>query len=130
MDPIKTTKALTLVMHADRGDEQADKDLEALKTGLTTSMFRQSMPESYFHQLRLRVAEDPSLADKIQVLYEDYDGTVKEIGLTDKDIFGPNNWWPVSFSKKLWDIELKISRVTHDKRESEKQAQSSALPTI
>lgn len=104
MTTIPQTAALTVIMQADPGRAEADAAIQSVQMG--GSVFRFHPSEAFFHQLRLRVAKEPGLADKIAVLYVDSDGSVKPIGLREADELG----WPPGFLHEGWEIETEILR--------------------
>jgi hypothetical protein len=59
--------------------------------------------ENYFHMLRLAIAKEPSLKDKIVVFYP-FKGELVEIDMTD------SLRWPEGFLNEAWDIESQIIR--------------------
>jgi hypothetical protein len=103
-------KALTVTMLKDDGDVQADAAIEAIKAG--TSTFHVTNPSRlFFHHLRLRVALEPALADKIAVYYltdaEDPNKRWRLVGLGKDDQLR----WPPNFELDLWEKEAQISAV-------------------
>jgi hypothetical protein len=102
-------KELTVIMTKDGSAEQADADIEAIKNGST--VFRMSVPELYFHQLRLRAAQDPTLASRIAVFYMDKDNVMQPVGLE----FGDQLKWPVGFCNEIWDLEVAIQQTRKEK---------------
>lgn len=103
---IAVTKRLTLVLTKAESIRQADADVDALADPTTSHIVRSAESGSlYFHQLRLRVAQDPALADQIEVLYI-ADGKTHQIGLAKEDML----CWPVGFDMEAWDIEAAIEK--------------------
>lgn len=103
-------KALTVTMLKDDGDVQADAAVEAIKAG--TSTFHVTNPSRlFFHHLRLRVALEPALAEKIAVYYltddEDPNKRWRLVGLGKDDQLR----WPPNFELDLWEKESQISAV-------------------
>lgn len=99
-------KALTVVMHKDDGDVQADAAIAAVQRG-DTFLLPQGVSELFFAQLRLRIALDPSLADKIAVYYL----IPGERRYQEASPADPCTKWPVGFCNDLWEKELQISSV-------------------
>lgn len=97
-------KPLTFLMQPPEDMKQADAVIEALKRGDTTFV-PTPISELFFHQLRLRVAQDPTLADKIAVYYL-HEGKWREVGLR----YGDSLRWPVGFCQEGWEIEGGISK--------------------
>jgi hypothetical protein len=98
------SRALTVLITKDvpAVQEQADKDIKAIEEG--SQAFVHPQNEAYFHRLRLRVAENPELAKKIAVFYQDENGKLHEVKLLFKDELH----WPPGFGNELWDEEMKI----------------------
>lgn len=109
---LASTGALTVILREDSDDgiERADADLGRIAAGERRVVM--APPESYFHQLRLRVAEDPSLANKIEVVYLDKQGIRHEIGIRSME---DQLRWPAGFLRNLWDLQVKIDRIRHRK---------------
>lgn len=68
--------------------------------------------EMFFHRLRLRAAQDPSLMDKIAVYFidEPKDGVCsppRAVGLRQEDYLR----WPESFLQEAWEMETQIKVV-------------------
>ena len=104
------TTPLTVIVEYDHGDEQADLDLKKIHDGDLVLVHAAS--DMYFHQLRLRVAFDPSLADKITVYSRNKDGKLEgPIGLTREHYCGPKGWWPPGFQQQDWHTETLIKWV-------------------
>jgi hypothetical protein len=97
------TRALTVLLTRDIsvGQAQADSDLAAIET---SQVIAHPTNEGYFHRLRLRVAENPALAEKIAVFYQDEKGKLREIGLHFEDELR----WPPGFMQELWEEEMRI----------------------
>lgn len=100
-------KELTVTMANDDGDVQADAAIEAVKAG--TSTFHITNPSPlFFHHLRLRVALEPRLADRIAVYYLMPDTREwRAVGLNKGDELR----WPPGFELGLWEKESQISAV-------------------
>lgn len=96
-------KALTVVMVKDDGDVQADAAIAAIQRG-DTFLLTSGVSELFLHQLRLRVALDPSLADKIAVYYLiPGERRYEAVSLTN------TLKWPVGFLQHGWEKEAQIS---------------------
>jgi hypothetical protein len=96
-------RQLTVVISDNLDPVQADADIQAIKDGST--VVQTGISEDYFHRLRLRVAEDPSLADKIAAFYLK-DGVLIPVGLGYEDEL----IWPVGFLQAGWEEEIKINK--------------------
>lgn len=95
---------LTVTMRPPTGPARADADVDALSNPLCQQIIRVDVDSLYFHQLRLRATQDPSLAKHITVLYTDKDGRQRNLGLLDEV------WrWPVGFEQEGWEIEMAIT---------------------
>lgn len=110
LPPLTMSKALTIVMVKDHGDKEADAAIEAIKRGDT--FFRIAPSELFFHQLRLRCALDPSLHEKISVLYLTSEREYKKVGLMHEDYLR----WPEGFLMDLWEKEDEICAVREKAR--------------
>ena len=102
-------KALTVCMLEDDGAGEADRYIEGIEGG--GSAFVLTKSEMLFHQLRLRVAQDPSLTDKIGVYYL-VKGEWESVGLKYEDELR----WPVGFLMGAWEkeTEIKSTRFSND----------------
>jgi len=103
LPPLTMSKALTIVMVKDQGDKEADAAIEAIKRGDT--FFRVAPSELFFHQLRLRCALDPTLHEKISVLYLNAEHEYKTVGLNYEDELR----WPVGFLDDAYTKEMEIN---------------------
>ena len=92
--------ALTVLMQTDDGADDADRYIANIDKGQAILATKSEM---FFHQLRLRVALEPLLADKISVLFYQ-DGKYKKVGLYFKDELS----WPVGFLQGAWEKEGEI----------------------
>jgi hypothetical protein len=102
-------KALTVVMLPDTGAAQADECVARIEDREIVVV---GPPSIFLHQLRLRVARDPALLDKI-VVYALLDGkSYHEIALTEGGVFR----WPVGFEQEAMDIELAIIDAYHERK--------------
>jgi hypothetical protein len=97
---------LTVTMVPPTAMAQADTDVAALSNPQCSQVIRANVESLYLYQLRLRVAQDPSLAEHITVLYTDKDGRQWEIDLGEN---GPLNW-PPGFEMEPLEIEHAIIR--------------------
>lgn len=104
-------RKMTVLLLDDNGAELADADLLALRHPRNSKVVRQTSSDYYLAHLRLRVAEDPSLAELIEVLWTDKTGGQHTIGLTFED----EKRWPADFGMRLWETEIKISAL-HEKK--------------
>jgi hypothetical protein len=95
-------KLLTVIMLKPKDFQQADLDLAAVETG-ENQIFR-IVSELYLHRLRLRVAQNPALVEKISFSYIDENGKRHPIGLQ----FEEELKWPVGFCQEAWDNEIAI----------------------
>jgi len=71
----------------------------------------------FFHQLRLRVAQEPELRDMIRVYFVDQPGDDNECvhpRRIDLDVHGQLNW-PKGFMQEGWELENNILRARHPK---------------
>jgi len=98
-------REITVIMRPERGAKEADDAIDCIKKGGT--VFIIDPPELYFHQLRLRVAQDPSLERRIAVFYLREDQVMQEVGLKFEDEL----LWPVGFLQSGWETETKINAV-------------------
>jgi hypothetical protein len=105
---VKMQKALTVVMLHDDGAVEADQALAKLDAG---GAFVVTKSEMFFHQLRLRVAIDPTLLEKIDVFYLT-DGGYQPVGL----LYDDELRWPVGFLLDAWRTEGEIQAVRGDKK--------------
>lgn len=97
----KLQTPLTVIVQSDLGAAQADADLSAIEKG---DLIVREATDMYFHQLRLRVALDDSLASKVTVYWKDPDGKLQgPIDLKASDLR-----WPPGFQSAGWHIELLI----------------------
>lgn len=94
--------ALTVVIPEDDGAMQADIDIAAMKDG--RQVLRTQASEMYFHQLRLRVVQEPDLAKSITVIYRRVNGDLLPVGLHYDDELR----WPVGFLNAAWAKETEI----------------------
>jgi hypothetical protein len=102
---------LTVFMEPDSGPNDADRDIELIKAG--SPIQRKNVSELYFLQLRLRVAQDPSLASMIDVRYDAKDGR----GLVPVPVTGKKGevlGWPPGFLNMAWRVELDTQQAYHD----------------
>lgn len=104
-------KALTVIMFRDESDKQAEKDVNAILDG-TSTVLRIGVPELYFHHLRLRVAKDPSLAEKIAVFYVD-GSAPRHVGLRFED----QENWPGGMWQGGWEKEVEIGKIQRAKQD-------------
>jgi hypothetical protein len=102
------TAELTLILEHDNGAAMADAALALIRKGgmeITTTT-----SEMYLHQLRFRVAEDPSLEKRIKVFYRDPKTCeLLPVGLGYEDELR----WPKGFLREAWETECKIQKVRH-----------------
>lgn len=66
----------------------------------------------YFHALRLLVARDPSLADRIEVRYTDAQGKEYPLGLLKEDELR----WAPGFDMEGWNMETEIAELRRPKK--------------
>lgn len=99
------TRELTVVLPEDDGAARADVALAALKEGRTRQIVIES--EAFFHRLRLRVEEDPSLAKRIAVFWRNGETIVGPIELG----FEHELRWPAGFLQSGWEAEVAIDKV-------------------
>lgn len=99
-------KPLTFIMTPEEGEAEADALIAAMREGRTTFL---PTPISglFFHHLRLRVALEPALQDKIAVYYLTPERQWCEVGLRKEDELR----WPVGFEQAAWNKEIEISAV-------------------
>jgi hypothetical protein len=111
---VRPTKPLTVVMQRDNGAAEADAAIERARDPKANGYVAMNVSEMFLHQLRLRVAQDPSLAEQIEVLY--FDGEQRHaIGLTAAEELR----WPVGFLHDGWQIENEILRTRRASGESQ-----------
>ena len=97
-------KALTFLMQRDDSADQADAIIATLERGDTT-FIPTPISEMFFHQLRLRVVQDPTLIDKIAVYYLTTERRWQEVGLRYEDELR----WPVGFCDEAYAKEIEIN---------------------
>ena len=100
------TRQLTVIVQEDSSDEWAANDIERLKQPESGQIFQFAAPEMYFHELRLAVSKEPSLAEKIVVFARTPEG-LKECGLKFEDEL----LWPVGFLQSTWEKESEIQKI-------------------
>jgi len=103
LPPVTMEKALTVLMQTDDGDNEAERYLANIDDGCA---FVVTKSEMFFHQLRLSVAKNPDLTNKISVLFYQ-NGEYKKVGLGYKDELR----WPTGFLEGAWSMEIEISKV-------------------
>jgi len=103
LPPVTMEKALTVLMQTDDGDNEAERYLANIDDGCA---FVVTKSEMFFHQLRLSVAKNPEIANKVSVLFYQ-DGEYKKVGLGYEDELR----WPVGFLEGAWSMEIEISKV-------------------
>jgi len=103
LPPVTMEKALTVLMQTDDGDNEAERYLANIDDGCA---FVVTKSEMFFHQLRLSVAKNPEIANKVSVLFYQ-DGEYKKVGLGYEDELH----WPVGFLEGAWSMEIEISKV-------------------
>jgi len=103
LPPVMMDKALTVLMQTDDGDNEAERYLANIDDGCA---FVVTKSEMFFHQLRLSVAKNPEIANKVSVLFYQ-DGEYKKVGLGYEDELR----WPVGFLEGAWSMEIEISKV-------------------
>jgi hypothetical protein len=106
---VAMTKPLTVIMRRDDGPEQADAAVRALADDAIAATLVDGASEAFFGQLRIHVARDASLADKIAVYYESH-GEYRSVDLADEH--GEN--WPEGFLAQGWEQydELRAARLS------------------
>lgn len=99
---IDVTTPLTVIVECDDGHLEAEKDIEKIKN--YDCQIVKIASEMYFHQLRLKVAEDPDFEKKVKVYTKDKNGELVEIKLK----FGDELRWPEDFLLVAWRLETAI----------------------
>ena len=113
LPPVTMEKALTVLMQTDEGDIEAERYLANIDDGCA---FVVTKSEMFFHQLRLSVANNPDLTNKISVLFYQ-NGEYKNIGLGYKDELR----WPTGFLQGAWEKETEINEVRKTIRKNAEQ---------
>lgn len=104
-------KKLTVIMQQDPGASLADADVESLRQSEEFQAARTTVSEAYLSQLRLRVEQDPSLLDQIEVFYQRGD-CLLPVGLREEDEIR----WPAGFMQDIWRIETEIQKLRNERR--------------
>lgn len=100
----KSLKPLVVILTKSPASMEADEALRVAASNPRKQVKVQTHDELFFHQLRLRVAENPAISNLVDVFYFQ-DGKFLPLGLG----FDDELRWPKGFGTEGWEIEIKLN---------------------